>query len=199
MDSYGAKPVKKIEGEKFKRNIEIVNSLPRKSFRDEEDESGDNYVSYNKTQQFFRNSKKGSDNMIKSKRILNESDFENKSKKYFYLNNNTNSNISININKVNAPMNVSNNIYNNFVNNSKNFQKIERVNYHNPISIRSKFRQRLHNFNNLTDNMIANINNSTNANHNINIEQINAAIGKDIRTLDNSFDTMKIRKINPKQ
>jgi hypothetical protein len=35
MDSYGAKPVKKIEGEKFKRNIEIVNSLPRKSFRDE--------------------------------------------------------------------------------------------------------------------------------------------------------------------
>ena len=194
MDSYGAKPVKKIEGEKFKRNIEIVNSLPRKSFRDEEDESGDNYVSYNKTQQFFRNSKKGSDNMIKSKRILNESDFENKSKKYFYLNNNTNSNISININKVNAPMNVSNNIYNNFVNNSKNFQKIERVNYHNPISIRSKFRQRLHNFNNLTDNMIANINNSTNANHNINIEQINAAIGKDIRTLDNSFDTMKIRK-----
>ena len=132
--------------------------------------------------------------MIKSKRILNESDFENKSKKYFYLNNNTNSNISININKVNAPMNVSNNIYNNFVNNSKNFQKIERVNYHNPISIRSKFRQRLHNFNNLTDNMIANINNSTNANNNINIEQINAAIGKDIRTLDNSFDTMKIRK-----
>ena len=193
MDSYGDKPIKKIEGENFRRNIEIVNSLPRKSFRDEEDESGDNYESYNRTQQYFRNSKKGSQNIIKSKRILNESDFENKSKKHFTLNN-LNNNSNININKVNAPMKMNNNIYNNFVNNSKNFQKIERVNYHNPISIRSKFRQRLNNFNTITDNMIANINNSTNVNNNINIEQINSAIGKDIRTLDNSFDTMKTRK-----
>ena len=166
-------------------DINPLNSLPRKSFRDEQDENGDNYDSYNRTQQYFRNSKKVNDN-IKTKKILNESDAEDKSKRYTSLNNNKN--------KINAPIQMNNNIYNNFVKNSKNFQKIERVNYHNPISIRSKFRQRLHNFNTIADNMVANINNSTNTNDNFTIEQINAAIGKDIRTLDNSFETMMQRK-----
>jgi hypothetical protein len=195
IESYGSKPVKKIEGESIKQNTEIVNSLPRKSFRDEDDESGVNLESYSRTQQNFRNSKKMSENMIKNKKILNESDFENKSKKFYNLDNIKN---NININRVNIPMTVNNNIYNNFVNNSKNYQKIEKVKYYNPITIRSKFKQRLHNFNTLAENMIANINNSTNVNNFINIEQFNASIGKDIRTLDNISDTLRTRKSQSK-
>jgi len=182
IDSYNTKPIRKIEG----------NPLPRKSFKDEEDESGVYYESYNKTQQYFRNSNQKNDSMIKGNKILNESDFENKSRKYYY---NLSNNSNININKINPSMQMNNNIYNNFVNNSKNFQKIERVNYPNHITIRSKFNQRLQNFNTMTDNIK---NSTTNVNNNINIERINAAIGKDIRILDYSFDTMKTRKSQSK-
>mgnify|MGYP002624299527 CR=1 FL=1 len=155
-------------------------ALPSKNFR-EEDENENNYDSHNRTQQYFRDPKKLNNN---SKINLNISDIDDKKKKYF----------NINKNRVIKQITINNNIYNNFLNNSKNLQKIERVNYHNPIGIKSKLKQRLKKFNAMTDKMLTDINNSINKNNNTNIESVNLNNKSNIRTLDNSIDTMKPNK-----
>ena len=159
-----------------RQNLE-VGTLERKIFRDEEYEN----ESHNKTQQYFRDSQKTN---INSKINLNISDIDDKKKRYF----------NINKNRVIKQVTINNNIYNNFLNNSKNLQKIERVNYHNPIGIKSKLRQRLKNLNAMTDKMLTDINYSMNKNNKSNNETVSLNNKSNIRTLDNSIDTMKPNK-----
>ena len=161
-----------------KQNLE-KGSFTRQNFRDEEDENENE--SHNKTQQNFRDSNKTN---INSKINLNISDINDKKKKYF----------KINKNRIIKQVTINNNIYNNFLDNSKNLQKIERVNYHNPIGIKSKLRQRLKDFNVMTDKMLTDISNSMNKKNNKNIEAVNLNNKSNIRTLDNSIDTMKPNK-----
>ena len=153
---------------KNRRNLEI-DSFPLKN-RNEEDDNENK--AHNRTQPYFRDLKKIVDN---NKVNLNTTDINNKKKKYF----------NINKNRVIKQAPNNNNIYNDFLDNSKNLQKFERVNYHNPIGIKNKLRKRLNNF--MTD-----ISNSMKKNkNNRNIEIVNLNNKSNIRTLDNNLDVMK--------
>ena len=170
-------------GEKYRRdkNIEIVNSLPKKNFRDEEDESDIKYDSFNLTQQQFRNYKKLNNNNNKNKINISDNDIDSETKKFININHMSQKAIIIN-----------NNINNSFLNNSQNYPKFERVINNNPISIRSKFRQKLKNFHTANENF-----NSIKTNikyNNSNFVPQNFDNKKNVKTLDNSFDTKKQRK-----
>ena len=145
-----------------------INSLPKKTFRDEEDDEENNYNLYephNRTSQQFKNNKKANYNKIKVN--------ENMNKKKHYINN---------INNIN---NNINNFFN--LNNPPNYQERKTVNYiNNANKIRNKFNKNMNNYNSL---------NQTEKNSPKSyFDQKNSFIKKNVKTLDNSFDVINSRK-----
>ena len=121
IDPYNLK-IKKKDFEKVKRDRNLENSLPKKSFRDEEDEKDKNYDFKNRTQKQFR--------------IYNNKSMKVKNKSYFNL---SNKNID--------PFNKNNNISNtNSLNDSQNYSKIDKIKNPNPISIKNNISERIQNF-----------------------------------------------------
>ena len=179
MDSYNTNPRKKIL-EKYKkdRNAELANSLPRKSFRDEEDDDENNYNNnidyHNRTLQQFNNYKTSH-----SIKYPNNNNNRNRNKNYFNINNKL--------------LNHNKNIRNNTIDHDNDFNitqilpKINRVNKnYNPISIKNKFREKLKNYYTLNDNE----NISPEKNYD-NSESQKIKDKKNKRTLDNSYDLDK--------
>ena len=179
ISSYGYKPKMKIL-EKLKRDRNLENSLPKKSFRDEEDDGNNTYDFNNRTQNQFRNYK-----TINNNNIPNNNDLNKKVNSYFNLKENNNNNISQNIiynkNKVNSN-----------INNYQNYN-INKINYKNSFNLKNKFYEKLRNYYTVKNE------NNNNVNYNNNLE-INKKINKNFNTLDNSFDKNKKRKnIIPKR
>ena len=166
IDAYTYKSKRKVEKEKF-RNNEIVKSLPRKSFREEEDE--DDY--HNKTQEQFSTYKAINEKKINQKE--NDININNKVTNYFNHNN------KLNTNK------------NNYINNNNSFQyytKINKINY-NPISINNnKFQDKLQNF--------YKIGNENSASFKINNYDSQNLNNKSLKTLENNSPDIKTEKKN---
>ena len=166
IDAYTYKSKRKVEKEKF-RNNEIVKSLPRKSFREEEDE--DDY--HNKTQEQFSTYKAINEKKINQKE--NDININNKVTNYFNHNN------KLNTNK------------NNYINNNNSFQyytKINKINY-NPISINNnKFQDKLQNF--------YTIGNENSASFKINNYDSQNLNNKNLKTLENNSPDIKTEKKN---
>ena len=143
-----------------------INSLPKKIFRDEEDEEDNNlYDSHNRTLQQFKNNKKTNYNKIKVN--------ENMNKKRHYINN---------INNIN---NNINNFFN--LNNPPNYQERKTVNYiNNANKLRNRYNKNVNNYNSL---------NQTEKNTPKSyFDPKNSFINKNMKTLDNSFDLVNSRK-----
>ena len=162
-DSYSYKPKKKIT-EKPKRDRNLENSLPKKNFRDEEEEDKEKSFDYpNRTQQQFRNYK-----TINTNKIPKSKEMYSKLNNYFNTNNNNNEPDSVNDN-------------NNVINNSyiKKYQNYNtnRVNNNNPNDIKNKFREK--------------IKNNRKINNDIPIDPNYKYINKNARTIDDSFDAKK--------
>ena len=169
--------LRKKEGEKSRRdrNLEIVNSLPKKNFKNEEDETDNKYDFYNKTPEQFRDYKKINNNKKKNNLNYNDNNIVvNKTKKF--------SNINI---KSQRPIIINNN--NNILNNSQNYPKIERVIFNNPITIRNKYRQKLNNLN-ISNNKLNSINSS---NKHINSNYENYESQKNVKTIEKRLDIKK--------
>ena len=161
IDQYSYKPKKKII-EKSERNRNLENSLPKKSFRDEEEEDEEkNFNYHNKTQYQFRNYK-----TINANKIPKSREMPTKINALFNANNN------------NLPdaMNDNNKAKNNsYIKNCQNYKMNSKIlNDNNPINIKNKFREKLKNNNN-----------------GIPINPNSKYYNKNARTIDNSFDAKK--------
>ena len=174
ITSYGFKPKMKIIEKLRDRNLE--NSLPKKSFRDEEDDNNNTYDFNNKTQNQFRNYKTINNNKIPINKPLNK-----KVKSYFNLNDNNINNNSISQNTM-YNQNKTNSNINNYQNNI-----ISKINYKNSFSLKNKFYEKLRNYYTIKND------NNNSINYNNKLEK-NKKINKNFNTLDNSFDKNTKRK-----
>ena len=163
VDSYSYKPKKKIT-EKPIRDRNLENSLPKKNFRDEEEEEK-SFDYHNRTQQQFRNYK-----TINTNKIPKSKEMYSKLNNYFNTNNN-----SIEPDSVNDNNNVINDSY------IKKYQNYNtnrlNNNNNNPNDIKNKFREK--------------IKNNRKINNDIPINPNYKYINKNARTIDYSFDAKK--------
>ena len=144
-----------------------INSLPKKTFRDEEDEEENNFNdSYNnKTQQPFRSNKKNSNNKERN----NEN---NMSKKRHYINN---------INNIN---NNINNFFN--LNNPPNYPERKTLNYiNNANNLRNRYNKKMNAYNSFQS--------GKNSPQHF-FETKNSMYKHNLKSLDNSFDIAHVRK-----
>ena len=163
---------KKTDDEKQKKRRNSsdgkYSSLPKKTFRDEEDEDESNFQDkLNKTQQHFRNNRLQNHHQNK----MNDNN-NNRTRKRHYINN---------IN------NINNNI-NNFFNldNQPNYQERRTVNYiNNANNLRNKYNKRLLDYYSL---------NQTSKNSPKRYEQNKSMIKPNLKSLDTSFDEFRSRK-----
>ena len=168
---------KKAEGSKTKNNRSNgegkydLSSLPKKVFRDEEDEDQNDFKfndSYNRTHQQFRNNKKNNYNKL----------------------DNNNNIINRKRNIINNINNINNNINNFFnLNNPQNFQERKTLNYiNNANNLRNKYNKKIKKFNSINENE----RNSPKSY----LGPKNPVIQNNVKSLDNSFDLSNSRK-NP--
>ena len=166
IDSYAFRPKNRVLG-KVKRDKNFGNTLPKDDYIYENE---DNKYDNQNIEQKFDNSQK-----INNNKVQKNNEPNNKILNYFNLNNANISQNSLN----NKPINNTNlkKYQNNNINN--------RVTYKNPISIKNKFKERLQNFNTINNEFVP-----INKNRINNFEEVN----NQLKTLDNSFDTRKIKK-----
>ena len=160
VDSYSYKPKKKIT-EKPKRDKNLENSLPKKNFRDEEEDEGKNFDYHNRTQQQFRNYK-----TINTNKIPKSKEMYNKLNNYFNSSNNNIEPDSVNDN--------NNAINNSYIKKNQNYNS-NRANNKNPNDTKNMFREKLKN----------------NRRINIPFKPNYKYINKNARTIDDSFDAKK--------
>ena len=144
-----------------------ISSLPKKTFRDEEDEEENNFNdSHNKTQQQFRNAKKGN---------------------YYKVKNNENNRKRQYINNIN---NINNNINNFFnLNNPPNYQERKTINYiNNANDLRNRHNRKMKVYNSLNQS-------GKNSPQHF-YEPQNSMLKNNMKSLDNSFDNAHLRKNN---
>ena len=141
-----------------------ISSLPKKTFRDEEDEDENNYQdSHNKTQQQFRNNNK----------LSNYNKIKVNDKKRHYINN---------INNIN---NNINNFFN--LNNPPDYQERRTIDYvKNANNLRNKYNTKIKEYNSL--------NQTSNNSPKRLIIQKKAMNKPNMKSLDNSFDMSRSKK-----
>ena len=167
---------KRTEGSKGKsnrNNIDVkfdANNLPKKIFRDEEDDTDNNYNdSYNRTQQQFRSNRKMNYNRLDS-----NNNVLNRKRNYISNINNINNNI--------------NNFFN--YNNPENYQDRKTINYiNNANTLRNKYNKQLKSYNS--------INESGRISPKSYLDPKRSMIKNNIKNLDKSFDISSHSRKNP--
>ena len=167
---------KRTEGSKGKNNrnnIDVkfdANNLPKKTFRDEEDDTDNNYNdSYNRTQQQFRSNRKMNYNRADS-----NNNVLNRKRNYISNINNINNNI--------------NNFFN--YNNPENYQDRKTINYiNNANALRNKYNKKLKSYNS--------INESGRISPKSYLDPKRSMIKNNMKNLDKSFDISSHSRKNP--
>ena len=175
-DSYNAYQ-KRTEGSKSKNkrnsyDIKLdVNNLPKKIFRDEEDDTDNNYNdSYNRTQQQFRSNRKNNYNRIDS-----NNNISNKKRNFISNINNINNNI--------------NNFYN--LHNPDIYQGRKTINYiNNANMLRNRYNKKLKSYNSIN-------NESERISPKSYLDKKNSIIRNKMQNLDNSFDISSHSRKSP--